>query len=206
MTQKINKITSKVAPFTRTNVDTDLIIPARYLKTISRAGLAEGLFYSLRYDPEGNKKPFILDEDRYIGAKILITGDNFGCGSSREHAPWALLDAGIACLIGPSFADIFYSNCMKNGILPIVLPDVSLSKLQEYVAEQGVAELSVDLEEQTIRAAPNISIFFEFDPWRKHCLLNGLDDIGLTLQMKSYMDKFTTEQTEKIPWLYAHGA
>jgi len=201
--EKFDKLTAVAAPLPLVNVDTDKIIPARFLKTIKRTGLSEGLFDALRREADGTPKDFVLDRSAYEGAKILVVGDNFGCGSSREHAPWALLDAGVRCLIGPSFADIFHNNCFKNGILPIVLPQEQVDRLME-IAERGAnATFTVDLEAQTIATADGETIAFEIDPWKKHCLLNGLDDIGLTLEKDSRIDNFEEKQKLGQPWLFA---
>ncbi len=201
--EKFDRLTAVAAPLPLVNVDTDKIIPARFLKTIKRTGLSEGLFDALRRETDGTPKDFVLDRSAYEGAKILVVGDNFGCGSSREHAPWALLDAGIRCLIGPSFADIFHNNCFKNGILPVVLPQEQVDRLME-IAERGAnATFTVDLEAQTIATADGETIAFEIDPWKKHCLLNGLDDIGLTLEKDSRIDGFEEKQKLGQPWLFA---
>ncbi|MFC4350221.1 3-isopropylmalate dehydratase small subunit [Fodinicurvata halophila] len=201
--EKFDKLTAVAAPLPMVNVDTDMIIPARFLKTIKRTGLAEGLFYALRHDKDGNPKDFVLDRPAYRSAQILIVGDNFGCGSSREHAPWALLDAGIRCVIGPSFADIFHNNCFKNGILPIVLPQEEIDKLMEDAERGANATLTVDLEDQTIERPDGGQITFEIDPWKKHCLLNGLDDVGQTLNKAAEIDSFENAQKTHQPWLYA---
>ncbi len=201
--EKFTKLTSVAAPLPLTNVDTDMIIPARFLKTIKRTGLSEGLFYALRHDDAGKPVDFVLDHPAYKDAKILVVGANFGCGSSREHAPWALLDAGIRCIIGPSFADIFYNNCFKNGILPIVLPQAQVDKLMDDAQRGANATVTVDLENQTIQGPDGGTIEFEIDPFRKHCLLNGLDDIGLTLEKAPQIDSFEARQKTSQPWLYA---
>ncbi|MGM0562482.1 MAG: 3-isopropylmalate dehydratase small subunit [Pseudomonadota bacterium] len=201
--EKFDKLTAVAAPLPMVNVDTDMIIPARFLKTIKRTGLSEGLFYALRHDKDGNPKDFVLDRPAYRSAQILIVGDNFGCGSSREHAPWALLDAGIRCVIGPSFADIFHNNCFKNGILPIVLPQEEIDKLMEDAERGANATLTVDLENQTIEGPDGGRITFDIDPWKKHCLLNGLDDVGQTLNKAAEIDSFENTQKARQPWLYA---
>ncbi|WP_022728571.1 3-isopropylmalate dehydratase small subunit [Fodinicurvata sediminis] len=201
--EKFDKLTAVAAPLPMVNVDTDMIIPARFLKTIKRTGLSEGLFYALRHDKDGNPKDFVLDRPAYKSAQILIVGDNFGCGSSREHAPWALLDAGIRCVIGPSFADIFHNNCFKNGILPIVLPQEEIDKLMEDAERGANATLTVDLESQTIEGPDGGRITFDIDPWKKHCLLNGLDDVGQTLNKAAEIDSFENTQKARQPWLYA---
>ncbi len=201
--EPFTKLTAVAAPLPMVNVDTDKIIPARYLKTIKRSGLSEGLFRDLRTDADGKPNDFILNQPAYQGAQILVAGDNFGCGSSREHAPWALLDAGIRCVISTSFADIFYSNCFKNGILPIVVSKEELDKLMDDAERGANATLTVDLEAQTIQGPDGGSIAFEVDPWKKHCLLNGLDDIGLTMEKKPKIEAFEDKQKAAEPWLYA---
>jgi 3-isopropylmalate/(R)-2-methylmalate dehydratase small subunit len=200
---KFTTLTSVAVPLPIMNVDTDMIIPKQFLKTVERTGLGRGLFYELRTDEQGNPKDFVLDEPKYKNAKILIALDNFGCGSSREHAPWALLDQGIRCVIAPSFADIFYNNCFKNGILPIVLPREQVDLLLEDADRGANAVVSVDLEKQEITGPDGGTLKFEIDPFRKHCLLNGLDDIGLTLQRKDEIDSFEARQRLGQPWLYA---
>ena len=182
-----------------TNIDTDMIIPKQYLKTIKRTGLGAGLFAEMRFNEDGTEnKEFVLNQPAYRKAQILVTGTNFGCGSSREHAPWALLDFGIRCVIAPSFADIFYNNCFKNGILPIRVSQDDLDKLFDDAERGANATLTVDLPAQEIRGPDGGKIKFEIDPFRKHCLINGLDDIGLTLERKgsidSYEDKLKTER------------
>lgn len=201
--EKFTKLTAVAAPLPMSNVDTDMIIPARFLKTIKRTGLAEGLFYALRHNQDGSKKDFVLDQPAYKDAKILVVGENFGCGSSREHAPWALLDAGIRCVIGPSFADIFHNNCFKNGILPIVLPQEQVDKLMAAAERGANATISVDLEQQTVEGPDGDVFHFEVDQWKKHCLLNGLDDIGQTLQRATEIEAFEERQRASQPWLYA---
>ena len=199
--QKFDTITSIAAPLPITNVDTDMIIPKQFLKTIKRTGLKEGLFYEMRYDVNGKRNDdFILHNAPYDHAQILVSEENFGCGSSREHAPWALLDFGFRSIIAPSFADIFYNNCFKNGILPLVLPKEAVEELME-VARNG-QEITVDLPNQKVRAA-NKEYTFEVDAFRKHCLLNGLDDIGLTLQKEQDITAFEAKQRASQPWLYA---
>lgn len=198
------KLTAIAAPLPLPNVDTDMIIPKQFLKTIKRTGLAEGLFYEMRYDVNGKKiEDFILHKEPYTKAQIIVAEDNFGCGSSREHAPWALLDFGIRSVIAPSFADIFYNNCFKNGILPVTLPQEAIDKLMQ-VAESG-QEITVDLEAQKVTAG-NHSFDFEVDPFRKHCLINGLDDIGLTLQKKPEIDAFEAKNKQQAGWLYQSAA
>ena len=200
--EKFEKLTAVAAPLPMSNVDTDKIIPASYLKTIKRTGLAEGLFAAMRWDDQGNSKGFVLDQPAYENAKILVTGANFGCGSSREHAPWALLDFGIRCVIAPSFADIFHNNCFKNGILPIVLPQEEVDKLMDDAERGANATLTVDLEKQTIEGPDGGTISFEIDPFRKHCLLNGLDDIGLTLEKAEKIGGYEEQHRQTAPWLF----
>ena len=200
--EKFDKLTGVAAPLPQVNVDTDAIIPKQFLKTIKRSGLSKGLFYEMRFDEAGNpKEGFVLDQAAYKDAQILVAGDNFGCGSSREHAPWALLDAGIRCIIAPSFADIFYNNCFKNGILPIALPKAQVELLMDDAERGANAIISVDLENQTITGPDGGEIRFEIDPFRKHCLLNGLDDIGLTLEKSAKIDEFEGRQAHAQPWL-----
>ncbi len=199
---KFDKLTASAAPLPMVNVDTDMIIPKQFLKTIKRTGLSEGLFYEMRYDEKGEpKEGFVLDQPAYKDAKILVAGENFGCGSSREHAPWALLDAGIRCIIAPSFADIFYNNCFKNGILPIKLPKEQVDLLLDDAERGANAVISIDLEEQTITGPDGGEISFEVDAFRKHCLLNGLDDIGLTLQKAEAISGYEEKQRLSQPWL-----
>ena len=199
--EKFTKVTGIAAPLPLANVDTDMIIPARYLKTIKRTGLKEGLFANLRFDAAGKPNDFVLNRPPYDEAEILVAGDNFGCGSSREHAPWALLDAGIRVVISTSFADIFFNNCMKNGILPIVLPQEDIDKLLDDAERGANARISVDLESQTISGPDGGSIAFDIDPFRKHCLLNGLDDIGLTLEKADTIESFESRRRLAQPWL-----
>jgi 3-isopropylmalate/(R)-2-methylmalate dehydratase small subunit len=189
--QKFEVLTGVAAPLDLENVDTDKIIPARFLKTIKRTGLGVHLFDSLRYDSTGAEKPdFVLNQPKYRHAEILIAGDNFGCGSSREHAPWALLDFGIRCVIAPSFADIFHGNCFKNGILPIALPADICAQLMEDAAMGTNARITVDLARQVVVRPDGTEIPFEVDAFRKNCLLNGLDDIGLTLGHEAAIDAY----------------
>jgi 3-isopropylmalate/(R)-2-methylmalate dehydratase small subunit len=202
--EKFTKLSAVAAPLPMVNVDTDMIIPKQFLKTIKRTGLAKGLFYELRFDENGNpKSDFVLDQPAYKNAKILITGRNFGCGSSREHAPWALLDAGIRCIVAASFADIFYNNCFKNGILPIVLPQEQVDLLMDDAKRGANAVVTVDLDAQEITGPDGGTLRFEVDPFRKHCLLNGLDDIGLTLQKSKQIDDYEARQRRERPWLFA---
>jgi len=200
--EKFTSLTGVAAPLEITNVDTDMIIPKQYLKTIKRTGLGQGLFAELRYKEDGSENPdFVLNKPAYRSAKILVAGDNFGCGSSREHAPWALLDFGIRCVISTSFADIFYNNCFKNGILPIKVPTEDLAKLMDDARRGSNATLSVDLEAQQIRGPDGGVISFDIDPFRKHCLLHGLDDIGLTLQKASSIEAFEAKVAAERVWL-----
>ena len=198
---KFNTLTGVAAPLKITNIDTDKIIPKQYLKTIKRTGLGVGLFSEMRYKDDGSDNPdFVLNKPAYRGANILVAGDNFGCGSSREHAPWALLDFGIRCVISTSFADIFYNNCFKNGILPIVVRPDELEKLFDDAERGANARLSVDLEAQEIRGPDGGVIPFEVDPFRKHCLLEGLDDVGLTMAKNDQIERFETATAETRPW------
>ncbi len=200
--EKFDRLTGVAAPLPLVNVDTDKIIPKQFLKTIKRTGLAEGLFYEMRFDEAGKPKPgFVLDQPAYKNAKILVTGENFGCGSSREHAPWALLDAGIRCVIAPSFADIFYNNCFKNGILPIVLPAEQVDLLMDDAQRGANAVVTVDLEKQEITGPDGGILHFDVDAFRKHCLLNGLDDIGLTQQKADKIAAYEARQRTSQPWL-----
>ncbi|MDE3017177.1 MAG: 3-isopropylmalate dehydratase small subunit [Pseudomonadota bacterium] len=197
-------LTAIAAPLPIDNVDTDMIIPKQFLKTIKRTGLKEGLFYEMRFDVNGKRiDDFVLHNAPYDKAQILVSGSNFGCGSSREHAPWALLDFGIRCIIAPSFADIFFNNCFKNGILPVVLPKENLDTLMGY-AKNGI-KINVDLEKQTVQAEGKNEPAYRFDieSFRKHCLTNGLDDIGLTLQKLDNIAAYETKQRELTPWLAA---
>jgi 3-isopropylmalate/(R)-2-methylmalate dehydratase small subunit len=200
--QKFTQLSGVAAPLPMMNVDTDMIIPKQFLKTIKRTGLGKNLFDEMRYTTEGKEIPdFVLNKPQYRKAQILVTGANFGCGSSREHAPWALLDFGIRCVIAPSFADIFYNNCFKNGILPIVLPQAEVDKLMDDANRGANAVISVDLEKQEIRGPDGGCITFEIDAFRKHCLLNGLDDIGLTLEKASAIDAFEAQASQARPWV-----
>ncbi len=200
--KKFNKLTAVAAPLPLINVDTDMIIPARFLKTIKRTGLGQSLFHTLRFDENGGeRKDFVLNKSAYKDAKILIAGANFGCGSSREHAPWALDDFGIRCVIAPDFADIFFNNSFKNGILLIKLSQKEVDDLME-VAERGAnSTMTINLESQEIISSDGKSIKFELDPFKKHCLINGLDDIGLTMEKEKKIAAF--EETQKVtqPWL-----
>ena len=199
--QAFTTLTGVAAPLPMVNVDTDMIIPKQFLKTIRRTGLGRNLFDEMRYDEDGNEKPdFVLNQPQYRDAQILVTGENFGCGSSREHAPWALLDFGITCVIAPSFADIFYNNCFKNGILPIALPQDEVDKLMDDAERGANATLSIDLEAQTISGPDGGTIGFDIDPFRKHCLLNGLDDIALTLEKAAAIDAYEARLAGERPW------
>ncbi len=199
--QKFTKLTGVAAPFPLRNVDTDMIIPKQFLKTIKRTGLGKALFYELRYDQSGKENPdFVLNKPAYRNAEILVTGENFGCGSSREHAPWALLDFGFRCVIAPDFADIFFNNCFQNGILAIKLPQEQVDKLIDDANRGANATLSVDLEAQEIRGPDGGVIKFDIDPFRKHCLLNGLDNIGLTLEKEKAINDFEARDANARPW------
>ena len=183
------------------NVDTDMIIPKQFLKTIKRTGLGKSLFFEMRFDQDGKELPeFVLNKQAYRKAEILVAGENFGCGSSREHAPWALLDFGIRCVIAPDFADIFYNNCFKNGILPIRLPQAEVDKLMDDASRGANATLSIDLETQEIRGPDGGMIPFEIDAFRKHCLMNGLDDIALTLQKADAISAYETKAGMTREW------
>ena len=198
---KFTTLTGVAAPLEIDNIDTDMIIPKQYLKTIKRTGLGAGLFAEMRYNDDGSPNPdFVLNKPAYAHAKILVAGNNFGCGSSREHAPWALLDFGIRCVISTDFADIFYNNCFKNGILPITVPQADLDKLMDDAKRGANATLTVDLESQEIRRPDGGVVRFEIDPFRKHCLLNGLDDIGLTLQKADGIAAFEARTQAERPW------
>jgi len=198
--QKFNQLTGIAAPLDILNVDTDMIIPKQFLKTIQRSGLGKNLFDEMRFTPEGEEvADFVLNQPAYREAEILVAGDNFGCGSSREHAPWALLDFGIRCIIATSFADIFYNNCFKNGILPIVLPQEDVDKLMDDAKRGANATVTIDLESQTIKGPDDGTIAFEVDAFRKKCLLEGLDDIGLTLQRGDAIDAYETDLASQ-PW------
>jgi 3-isopropylmalate/(R)-2-methylmalate dehydratase small subunit len=199
---KFTRLTGVAAPLPMMNVDTDMIIPKQFLKTIARTGLGRNLFDEMRYDDDGRENPnFVLNRAAYRDATILVAGDNFGCGSSREHAPWALLDFGIRCVVAPSFADIFYNNCFKNGILPIALPQEEVDKLMDDAERGANATITVDLETQRITGPDGGTIGFEVDPWRKHCLLNGLDDIALTLEKAPAIDTFEARMGTERPWV-----
>ncbi len=200
--EPFNKLEGVAAPLNMINVDTDMIIPKQYLKTIHRTGLGKALFDEMRFNPDGSEKPdFVLNKPAYRKAKILVAGDNFGCGSSREHAPWALLDFGIRCVISTSFADIFYGNCFKNGILPIQLPQADVDKLMDDAMRGANAVISIDLEAQEIRGPDGGMIKFEVDAFRKQVLLNGWDDIALTLRDEPKISTFEKNQQTQTPWL-----
>ena len=200
--EKFDTLTGVAAPMDMINIDTDKIIPKLHLRTIKRTGLGKFLFEELRYEPDGTEKPdFVLNGAPYRDAKIIVAGDNFGCGSSREHAPWALLDFGIRCVISTSFADIFYNNCFKNGILPIRVTKEQLDALMADASDVENPELTVDLVKMEIRRPNGVSVPFELDPFRRECLLDGLDDIGLTMQKADKIDSFEAKQTASLPWL-----
>ncbi|MCZ0960509.1 3-isopropylmalate dehydratase small subunit [Paracoccus benzoatiresistens] len=199
---KFTTLTGIAAPMPLVNIDTDMIIPKQFLKTIQRSGLGINLFDELRYDRDGNELPdFVLNQPAYRQAEIIVAGDNFGCGSSREHAPWALLDFGIRCVISTSFADIFFNNCFKNGILPVVLPQEAVDVLMEDARKGANARMTVDLESQTVTSSDGVSFAFEVDPFRKHCLLNGLDDIGLTMEKAPVIESYETRMAQARPWV-----
>ena len=199
---KFTTLTGIAAPMPLVNIDTDMIIPKQFLKTIHRSGLGKNLFDEMRFDREGNEIPdFVLNQPAYRHAQIIVAGDNFGCGSSREHAPWALLDFGIRCVISTSFADIFFNNCFKNGILPIVLPQAAVDVLMEDARKGENARMTVDLVAQTVTTSDGQSFAFEVDSHRKHCLLNGLDDIGLTLEKNAAIDAFEATAHQSRPWV-----
>ena len=205
--EKFTNVSGVAAPMRSINIDTDKIIPKQYLKTIQRAGLGKNLFAEMRYNEDGSEKPdFILNKSAYRDAKILIAGDNFGCGSSREHAPWAIKDFGIRCVISTSFADIFYNNCFKNGVLPIKVTPEQLELLFDDADRGANATVSVNLETQEITGPDGGTVKFEMDPFRKQCLLEGLDDIGLTLTRKGKIDSYEENQKAGQPWLYNDAA
>ena len=200
--QKFTVLEGVAAPLRMINIDTDKIIPKQYLKTIKRTGLGKGLFAELRYHADGSEnRDFVLNKPAYRNAKILVAGDNFGCGSSREHAPWALLDYGIRCVISTSFADIFYGNCFKNGILPVKVSREDIEKLFDDADRGANATLTIDLERQEIRGPDGGMIKFDIDPFHKHCLLNGLDDIGLTMVKAEKIAAFETRANAERPWV-----
>jgi len=200
--QPFTTLTGVAAPLPQTNVDTDMIIPKQFLKTIKRTGLKDALFFEQRTNPDGSTNPdFVLNRPAYQNAKILVAGANFGCGSSREHAPWALLDFGIRCIVAPSYADIFFNNCFKNGILPIVLPQSDVDKLMDDAQRGANAIVTVNLESQSITGPDGGTIRFDVDPFRKQCLLNGWDDIGLTLRNEQKISTFEASRKVSQPWL-----
>jgi 3-isopropylmalate/(R)-2-methylmalate dehydratase small subunit len=199
--QQFTTLTGIAAPMPLVNIDTDMIIPKQFLKTIQRSGLGKNLFDEMRYTQDGQEIPdFVLNQPAYRSTEILIAGDNFGCGSSREHAPWALLDFGIRCVISTSFADIFYNNCFKNGILPIVMPQDVVDVLMADAKKGANARVTIDLPSQTVTTSDGQSFPFEVDPHRKHCLLNGLDDIGLTLEKAAAIDSYEKTLATLRPW------
>ncbi len=199
---KFNKLTGVAAPMPLINIDTDMIIPKQFLKTIKRTGLGKNLFDEMRYDDKGNEIPdFVLNKPAYRKAQILVTGENFGCGSSREHAPWALADFGIKCVIAASFADIFYNNCFQNGILPIVLPQAEVDKLMDDAERGQNAVVTIDLEAQEIRGPDGGVITFDLDPFRKHCMLEGLDGVGLTMKKEAEIASYEARHAAEQPWL-----
>ena len=199
--EKFSKISGVAAPLPLVNIDTDMIIPKQFLKTIKRSGLGVNLFDEMRYDRQGNEiADFVLNKPAYRQTEILVAGDNFGCGSSREHAPWALADFGIKAIISTSFADIFYNNCFKNGMLPIVLPQEAVDVLMKDAEKGSNARIEVDLESQTVTSSDGQSFKFEVDAFKKHCLLNGLDDIGLTMEKAKSIDAFEAKAAMERPW------
>ena len=199
---KFDKLSGIAAPMPMVNIDTDMIIPKQFLKTIKRSGLGVNLFDEMRYDRDGNEVPdFVLNKPQYRDAHSRVAGDNFGCGSSREHAPWAIADFGITCVIAPSFADIFYNNCFKNGILPIALPQEQVDLLMKDAEKGSNARIEVDLEAQTITSSDGEVISFQVDAFKKHCLMNGLDDIGLTLEKAASIDSFESAAAQARPWV-----
>jgi 3-isopropylmalate/(R)-2-methylmalate dehydratase small subunit len=200
--EKFQNVSGVAAPMPLINIDTDMIIPKQFLKTIKRSGLGVNLFDEMRYDDNGKEiESFVLNKPAYRHAEIIVAGDNFGCGSSREHAPWALRDFGIKVVISTSFADIFYNNCFKNGILPVALPKEVVDLLMEDAERGSNARITVDLENQTVSATDGTEYKFEVDSFKKHCLINGLDDIGLTMQKAVAIDAFEASYAAKAPWL-----
>ncbi|MBL9073359.1 3-isopropylmalate dehydratase small subunit [Tabrizicola sp.] len=198
---KFTTLTGVAAPMPLVNIDTDMIIPKQFLKTIQRSGLGKNLFDEMRYTQDGQEIPdFVLNQPAYRKAQIIVAGDNFGCGSSREHAPWALLDFGIRCVISTSFADIFFNNCFKNGILPVVLPQEAVDQLMDDARKGANARITVDLEAQTVTSSDGKTFAFEVDAFKKHCLMNGLDDIGLTMEKASAIDAFEKKNATLHPW------
>ena len=202
--EKFTRLSGVAAPLPMVNVDTDMVIPKNYLKVTERTGLGKHLFAEMRFNEDGSERPdFVLNRPAWRQAEILIAFENFGCGSSREHAPWALLDFGIRCIISEDFADIFYNNCFKNGVLPIKMPKEIIDKLMDDASRGSNAIIEIDLEKQEIKGPDGGTVHFDIDPFRKHCLLNGLDDIGLTMEKKSEIDDFEARQKEQQPWLHA---
>ena len=200
--EKFTTLTGVAAPMNMINIDTDMIIPKQYLTTVGRTGLGKALFFEMRYNDDGSENPdFVLNQPTYRNATILVAGDNFGCGSSREHAPWALLDFGIRCVIATSFADIFYNNCFKNGILPIKLPPEDVAKLIDDAERGANATVTIDLENQVITGPDGGEVKFDLDEFKKHCLFNGLDDIGLTMKNAAKIDDYEDAQKSSQPWL-----
>ena len=200
--EKFEKMTAIAAPMPLINIDTDMIIPKQFLKTIKRSGLGVSAFHEMRYQMDGTENPdFILNQGAYRNANIIVAGDNFGCGSSREHAPWALLDFGVRCIISTSFADIFYNNCFKNGILPVIVTDEELNLLMNDAEKGSNARMVIDLESQRIETSDGELIKFDVDQHRKHCLINGLDDIGLTMEKMESIDLFEKKMAKNTPWI-----
>ncbi|CAI8234784.1 MAG: 3-isopropylmalate dehydratase small subunit [Planktomarina sp.] len=200
--EKFEKMTAIAAPMPLINIDTDMIIPKQFLKTIKRSGLGVSAFHEMRYQMDGTENPdFILNQGAYRNANIIVAGDNFGCGSSREHAPWALLDFGVRCVISTSFADIFYNNCFKNGILPVIVTDEELNLLMNDAEKGSNARMVIDLESQRIETSDGELIKFDVDQHRKHCLINGLDDIGLTMEKMESIDLFEKKMAKNTPWI-----
>ena len=200
--EKFEKMTAIAAPMPLINIDTDMIIPKQFLKTIKRSGLGVSAFHEMRYQMDGTENPdFILNQGAYRNANIIVAGDNFGCGSSREHAPWALLDFGVRCVISTSFADIFYNNCFKNGILPVIVTDEELNLLMNDAEKGSNARMVIDLESQRIETSDGEVIKFDVDQHRKHCLINGLDDIGLTMEKMEAIDLFEKKMAKNTPWI-----
>ena len=200
--EKFTTLTGVAAPMNMINIDTDMIIPKQYLTTVGRTGLGKALFFEMRYNDDGSENSdFVLNQPAYRNATILVAGDNFGCGSSREHAPWALLDFGIRCVIATSFADIFYNNCFKNGILPIKLPPEDVAKLMDDAERGANATVTIDLENQVITGPDGGEVKFDLDEFKKHCLFNGLDDIGLTMKNAAKIDDYEDAQKSSQPWL-----
>ncbi|MEO0937612.1 MAG: 3-isopropylmalate dehydratase small subunit [Pseudomonadota bacterium] len=199
---KFTTLTGIAAPLPLINIDTDMIIPKQFLKTIKRSGLGVNLFDEMRYDDDGKELPdFVLNQPQYRDAEILVAGDNFGCGSSREHAPWAIKDFGIRCVIAPSFADIFYNNCFKNGILPIALPQEAVDVLMKDAEKGSNARMTIDLAAQTVTSSDGETFSFEVDSFKKHCLMEGLDDIGLSMEKAPAIDAFEAKLSAERPWV-----